>query len=81
MRKLILNTALVLALAVSFTSCRETKEEAKGAADAVEKAAGEAADAIGDAADATGEARNRYPGVRDSLLDGGQGFRLKTARS
>ena len=55
MKKLLLNIALVLALVVSV-SCRETKEGAENASDAVENAAEEAGEAIEDAAEEAEEA-------------------------
>ena len=45
-----------MALMVSITSCRETKEEAEKAGDQVEAAAEKAGDALDDAADATEDA-------------------------
>ena len=56
MKKLILSSILLLALSLSFTSCRDVKEKAEGATDAVENAADAATDAAGDAVDSAKEA-------------------------
>ena len=53
MKKLLLNIVLALALVVSITSCRETKEGAENVGDAMENAAEETGKAMDDAADAT----------------------------
>jgi peptidoglycan hydrolase CwlO-like protein len=56
MKKLLFSAALVLALSVSFTSCREVKEGADKAGDAMENAAEETEDAVKGGFEATGEA-------------------------
>jgi len=53
MKKLFLSAALLLALSVSFTSCREVKEN--DAVNAVEGAADAAGEAAGNAVNAAGE--------------------------
>lgn len=60
MKKVILSLALVFAMGVSLTSCRETKKDAESAVEEateqVEEAADEAGDAMEEAAEETGEA-------------------------
>jgi hypothetical protein len=56
MKKLLLNVVLALALVVSITSCRETKEGAEKAGDAVETAAEETAEATEGALEKAGKA-------------------------
>jgi len=67
MKKLLLSLALLLALSISFTSCRDTKKSADDAvenvgdamddaADAVEETAEDAGDAVDNAIDAVGDA-------------------------
>ncbi len=51
MKKLLLSTVLVVALGLSFTSCRETEKKADDMGDAIENAADDTADAMEDAAD------------------------------
>lgn len=51
MKKLVLSTVIVLALSLSFTSCRDSKK-----ADSIEDAVENASDAVENAAEATGEA-------------------------
>jgi len=53
MKKLLFSAALLLAISVTFTSCRE---EAEKTGDAIENAAEATGDAVGDAVEATGEA-------------------------
>ena len=55
MKKSILSMALIMALGLSFTSCRDTKK-ADSVEDAVENATEAAGDAIEEAAEATGDA-------------------------
>ncbi|WP_026754024.1 hypothetical protein [Sediminibacter sp. Hel_I_10] len=56
MKKPILNLALAIALVVSVSSCRETKEGADNAADAVENSAEDAAEATEGALEKAGKA-------------------------
>ena len=53
MKKLLFSAALLLALSVSFTSCRDVKEKTDAAGDAVESAADAAGEAVDNAVEAT----------------------------
>jgi len=70
MKKLLLSTALLLALSFTFTSCRDTKKESvedsiENAGDAIEDAADAAAEAIEDAGEEASDA------VEDALESAG----------
>ncbi len=56
MKKIILNLILTLALVISVSSCRETKEGANDASDAIENSAKEAAEATEGALEKAGKA-------------------------
>lgn len=55
MKKVVLNSVLALALIVSVSSCRDTKEGANNAADAVENTADDAAEATEGALESIGK--------------------------
>ena len=55
MKKLLLSSILLLALSLSFTSCRDAKK-GESIQDSIENAADAASDAVENAAEATGEA-------------------------
>ena len=77
MKKLILSSALVLALCLSFTSCREKKEAdtTDGAAveNAVEQAEEVAADAAGTVEDAVDEATDAVEGAVEDAKEAVEG--------
>ncbi|WP_452231026.1 MULTISPECIES: hypothetical protein [unclassified Lacinutrix] len=61
MKKLLLSAALLLALSVSFTSCKDVKEKTDAAGDAVENAAAETTEAVEEAAEAVTETVTGVP--------------------
>lgn len=56
MKKLLLSTVLVLALSLTFTSCRDTEKKADDMGDTIEKAADDVADETEGALEKAGKA-------------------------
>ena len=69
MKKVFLSTALILALSISFVSCKKTKDAAADAADATEEVAEEAVaevtEAVEEATEAVEEAATGVPSFED----------------
>jgi len=66
MKKVLLSTVLVLALALSFTSCRDTKEKTE---DAVENAADAASDAVDSTKETAGDAVDDVKEAADDAVE------------